>query len=163
MLILFFVYSCEFTKASCSNGNLIMQSMSSCATTTTTGKPTTLDPTQQLFCDNKDFITCPSVVNHVCASNGVVYNNEWVQTLLWIFHTPLDDGSVEWNYNLSESSMVLLRALDTQNKLWNFMKFFGTSFIVRFKMCTWKKKSFVSFAILSKLDLHICSTICTMK
>ncbi|XP_061164555.1 ovoinhibitor-like [Saccostrea echinata] len=69
--------SCEFAKAVCSNGNLSKQNNSFCHhTTTTTRQPTTLDPTQQLFCDNKDSILCPSTGSHVCASDGVVYNNE---------------------------------------------------------------------------------------
>ena len=69
-------FSCEFAKAKCSDGSLSIQSMSLCNHPTTTSRPTTLDANQQLFCDNKDFISCPSTTKHVCASDGVVYNNE---------------------------------------------------------------------------------------
>lgn len=70
------IYSCEFAKAKCTDGSLSIESVSFCHHTTTTAKPTTLDPNQQLFCDNKDFIGCPTTVKHVCGSDGVVYNNE---------------------------------------------------------------------------------------
>ena len=69
-------FSCEFAKAKCSDGSLSIQSISLCNQHTTTSRPTTLDANQQLFCDNKDFISCPSTTKHVCASDGVVYNNE---------------------------------------------------------------------------------------
>nr|XP_022322899.1 ovomucoid-like [Crassostrea virginica] len=67
---------CEFAKAKCSDGSLSIQSISLCNQHTTTSRPTTLDANQQLFCDNKDFISCPSTTKHVCASDGVVYNND---------------------------------------------------------------------------------------
>uniref|UniRef100_K1QPA2 Etoposide-induced protein 2.4-like protein n=1 Tax=Magallana gigas TaxID=29159 RepID=K1QPA2_MAGGI len=67
---------CEFAKAKCTDGSLSIESVSFCHHTTTTAKPTTLDPNQQLFCDNKEFIGCPTTVKHVCGSDGVVYNND---------------------------------------------------------------------------------------
>lgn len=37
--------------------------------------PTTMGPEHDLFCDNKDAIQCPSTVDYVCASDGVLYKN----------------------------------------------------------------------------------------